>query len=264
MERDTSRRRPMPPPNAYTLVELLVVVSIMVLLIAILLPSLSRAREDARRTVCLANLKHIGVALFAYADTNNQLGPQVMQPIGKYAPRSLLSVPGEMVNLGLLVPTEVADPRLFRCPSQRDFNYDVDPELFEKSRVVGSYAYAVHLPASDSPRFGRFRHLAMVSDDFTVKYGGFGLGRLAHKSAYNVLYTDASATRYSDSDESIWHRKIRWDDESDDYDYASFYNALDKGDSQPGNPYVSSDIFRVWHAFCYSQPDPFGAAQTSN
>ena len=48
------RKRP-----AFTLIKILVVVGVIALLVAILLPSLSRARESARRSVCLSNLHQL-------------------------------------------------------------------------------------------------------------------------------------------------------------------------------------------------------------
>jgi prepilin-type N-terminal cleavage/methylation domain-containing protein len=51
---------------AFTLIELLVVVAIIALLVAILLPSLAKAREQARSAVCKSNIHQMGVGLTLY------------------------------------------------------------------------------------------------------------------------------------------------------------------------------------------------------
>ena len=56
--------------GAFTLIELLVVTAIIALLLAVLLPSLSRARESAKRTVCASNLRGLMQAVHLYANDN--------------------------------------------------------------------------------------------------------------------------------------------------------------------------------------------------
>jgi len=65
--------------RGFTLIELLVVVAILALLMSILLPSLRRARDVAKMTVCLSNQRQIGLAIYLYLEKyNNQMLPNVV------------------------------------------------------------------------------------------------------------------------------------------------------------------------------------------
>src|SRR5690349_16372936 len=72
---NSTARVPLPHPRAFTLIELLVVVSIIALLIAIMLPSLGKAKAKAQRTVCGTRLHGIGIATKTYLSEFDETFP---------------------------------------------------------------------------------------------------------------------------------------------------------------------------------------------
>ena len=87
--------------RAFTLIELLVVIAIIAVLAALLMPALASAKESARRTTCLNNLRQLSFAHLIYADDNE----------GVFFPRTLN--PAWMT--GLLDGYQ--DVRLLHCPT---------------------------------------------------------------------------------------------------------------------------------------------------
>jgi prepilin-type N-terminal cleavage/methylation domain-containing protein/prepilin-type processing-associated H-X9-DG protein len=94
--------------KGFTLIELLVVIAIIGILAGILLPVLSRARESARKTQCMSNVKQIGMGLIMYANENSETFPSDSAYSG--------SAPA-MRGLNLLYDTYVSDNKVFNCTS---------------------------------------------------------------------------------------------------------------------------------------------------
>jgi prepilin-type N-terminal cleavage/methylation domain-containing protein/prepilin-type processing-associated H-X9-DG protein len=93
--------------TAFTLVELMVVISVIAILIAMLLPALGRSLERGRRVSCLDNVRQATLGMIQYSHDNNG------DWIGAYER-------GPVVDMNYLQKFLHADPRLFICPSTKN------------------------------------------------------------------------------------------------------------------------------------------------
>lgn len=98
--------------DGFTLIELLVVISIIALLIAILLPTLSAARDSARASQCLSNQKQMGIVHAAYQNDNQEWFVYSYRPSGLAAPNQTTWWGNFFMQGGYLTGADIFD-----CPS---------------------------------------------------------------------------------------------------------------------------------------------------
>jgi len=104
-------------PRGFTLIELLVVIAIIAILAAILFPVFAKAREKARQTSCLSNLKQLGLGMLQYCQDYDERLPHC-----RYVPDAIRHPSpfnGTPINLSWpqLITPYVKNFQVFVCPS---------------------------------------------------------------------------------------------------------------------------------------------------
>jgi len=122
LEKGTPFSRPL---HGFTLVELLVVIAIIATLIGLLLPAVQSARESARRTQCMSNMRQIGLAFHVCMDTR------------KYFPAACYTTDAARTSVFPTAPVG--------NPSRREHSWRVLVMPFlEESNTIEKYSWAKH------------------------------------------------------------------------------------------------------------------------
>src|SRR5437899_7743961 len=100
--------------SAFTLVELLVVIAVIAVLISLLIPALSKARDQSVRIKCASNLHQIGIAATAYAAENKGMLPRLETNNPFYVANRTGS--GRWYDSRPLWQRFIKDPNCFYCP----------------------------------------------------------------------------------------------------------------------------------------------------
>jgi prepilin-type N-terminal cleavage/methylation domain-containing protein/prepilin-type processing-associated H-X9-DG protein len=191
--------------RAFTLVELLVVIGIIAILIAILLPALSKSRESARRAACLSNLRQVHLAFSLYAGNYKDQVPLGYRAGNKQFNSMMYSFTTQKIVLFGWLWNEhlMPNPNVFFCPSETDPKslYDTPANPWPPGADPTKHSYSGYgcrpeielpddpLPDLILPRLPRFRNKAIFADLTAI------VARVdtRHKTGINVLYGDGSA-----------------------------------------------------------------------
>ena len=202
--------------RAFTLVELLIVIAIIGVLVGLLMPTVGRARESARRAACLSHLRQVHQSFLLFAEENGghvPLGHRAIgnppRPVKQFNSMVYSGTSKKFCLFGALYKTGgMKRPEIFFCPSNEDpqsnFNSESNPwppgpETTSTTNGWAGYGCrpdkqlpdiepGAQVPAS-MPRLSEFHAKAIFADLVAVP------ARVdrRHREGVNVLYGDGAA-----------------------------------------------------------------------
>lgn len=199
--------------RAFTTIDVLVSISIVVLLISILLPSLARVKHTAHRVVCSSNIRQAGLGIALYTDAAHDYLPYsiyrdaAIETTGDSSIGEMMTLRlpdekdglfvGQWDGLGHLFGQDVLPtPEIFYCPAHtgdHPISRYKDQWLGDEGRIYGNYHYRGLGPNGET-------RLSMIEPSGSA-IAADGMRTQAdynHKIGMNVLRADLSVTWYSD------------------------------------------------------------------
>ena len=126
--------------KGFTLIELLVVIAIIAILAAILFPVFARARENARRTSCLSNVKQWGLAIMQYTQDYDEKLPGALKYEGT-----------AVVSWVTLLQPYARSTQMYTCPNGAPYSDPLYPSYGYSSSYLGTDTTSVSLAAINTP-----------------------------------------------------------------------------------------------------------------
>jgi len=228
--------------SAFSLIELLIVLTIAALLLSLLMPSFRNLRESARQAVCASNMHQIGIALTLYADENRDRLPySVFAGVdGKYQhakPHEMIAarvgdgVRGTWDATGFLFAERaVSNPQVFYCPSHSgDHPFERYASLWRDSaptRINTNYQYRNKIRSRSVFEWDltllRERHPSqlLLSDGLRTK------SDFNHVVGANGLRTDMSVHWFADNRGYVYNSLPDFIDETHNWGNRNPWNRL--------------------------------------
>lgn len=210
--------------RGFTVVELLVVLAVIVILISLLLPAVNKAREQARRTWCMSNIRQLTAAYLGYCADNDQQLPGNT----RYGDWVLVGTGPDAILGGKLYPYLKSD-RVYRCPQDdaRLRSYSINDYLNGEWPALSSHAVRLSDVRNASATFVFIEE----ADPRGVNVGGFTMmpypsnfwidhPAVFHGKGTGLSFADGHCDFWTWKDPQTWtfnqnYDPVRADDPSD-------------------------------------------------